>query len=281
MKKRAILYFLLTPFLLVSCSSDDKVEVDKVQRIVESFEGNDVTLSGPTSEGKNLYDIYTHAGEDPEFPRFKENTKNPHISYGVEMAEEKYNFHNGGVAVSNWNIYEGPDNDWYHYTNQMSVFNTESVSGENKKAGHTGNNFAVINYSGYNDAGGVIRFKDDWVRAKSVWVCNTAYVAGTILYGNEYSQPLKENKGYFKLIAKAYDKAGDVLATDEIYLADYRENSEEILIDKWTKFELTNIAAFLKISEIRFSLEGSDMGQYGLNTPSYVAIDDLSFEIEN
>ncbi len=85
---------------------------------------------------------------------------------------------------------------------------------------------------------------------------------------------LKDAKGWFKLIIKAY-RAGaeEPIAQDEIYLADYR-TGEGFCLDQWTNFDLVNIKK-QAVNRIDFHFEGSDTGDYGLNTPAYVCVDDV------
>ena len=78
---------------------------------------------------------------------------------------------------------------------------------------------------------------------------------------------------YFKLIVKGYSKGVEKTRV-EVYLADFRsENTNEHFIQKnWKKIPTPY---FDNIDEVRFNLESSDNGQWGINTPAYFVLDNL------
>ena len=78
------------------------------------------------------------------------------------------------------------------------------------------------------------------------------------------------------MLIRGIDVSGNyVNSTVEFYLADYRyaDNSLDYLVDEWTWVDLSGLGA---IAQLEFSLEGSDMGMFGLNTPAYFAMDNLT-----
>lgn len=243
-------------------------------------------LAGPSSYGANLYDGYT--GSAPA--RFRTYTDKAARLFNIEYGLNEdgyggtYNYWNGGIAVSNWNqmsnISSKTGEWWYSYENQCSVYNTASTNGANADAGHSGSNFGVVygytdTYSGFiacaqmSLANGVERKFDQ------MYVCNSSYGYGVIVHGNSFTQgSLPSKNGWFKLVVRGY-KTGETApaATDEIYLADYR-NGVNTCLTTWTLFDLTNIKK-QAVNRIEFDFEGSDSGAYGLNTPAYVCIDDI------
>ena len=62
--------------------------------------------------------------------------------------------------------------------------------------------------------------------------------------------------------------------TVDFYLADYRfeNNGDDYLIQDWTWVDLTGLGA---ATQLEFDLDSSDVGQFGMNTPAYFAIDDI------
>lgn len=250
---------------------------------LESFEGKNLTLAGPTSYGENCYEGYDENAKDNK--GFKRFTKTETKHFIVEVNDGKHwetqeptkELMNGGVAISNWNIRENTSTEqeadwWYSYKNQCSVYNT-AVKG-NKNAGHTGNNFLTV-FNGFAVKAG-LTFKDKQEYfVKSLWVCNSAYVAGVILNGNNSAAKFKDGD-WFKLIVKGYVQ-GDAkaVAQDEIYLADFRDG-KKLVMDQWTEFKLNNIAKE-KVNRIKFEFDGSDKGEWGLNTPAYACIDDVKY----
>ena len=267
-----LLSLLFIAGVISSCSSssnDVTVEPDRV-RVVESFDGNDVVLAGPTAQGENMDEGYV--AENENYPRFITNTSNKYLEYGVNPdGKGVYMGWNGFIAASNWSSTEGVIKS----EKQLMVYLPNLKEGGN--IGHSGENFAVINVSSFIGPT-PLSFKKG-AKVNSMWVNNTAYTAGVAINGNELAKSLVESKGYYKVTVKGYvDVQGNAVAEDEMYLVDYR-NDSEVLISEWTKFELKNISKFNNITALKFFVEGSDTGDWGLNTPAYLAIDDIEFEV--
>ncbi len=81
---------------------------------------------------------------------------------------------------------------------------------------------------------------------------------------------------WLKLTITGLDAGGAPLPTApvEFYLADYRQigGAAPYIVDAWTTVDLSSLAGarFLVLSA-----DGSDSGDFGLNTPAYVALDNL------
>jgi hypothetical protein len=63
--------------------------------------------------------------------------------------------------------------------------------------------------------------------------------------------------------------------TVEFYLADFRftDNSKDYIIKEWKWVDLTSLG---NVDSLVFAMSSSDVGQYGMNTPAYFCIDDLT-----
>lgn len=214
------------------------------------------------------------------------------------------NFSCGGLALSKWNYRTNPSSAegititgdtipsdwWYSYNNQMSVYDTTSVNGSNEGAGHSGNNFAVV--YGYSD-----EYNTEWMAQpefyltgeytlKGLWFCNSSYTYGVIMHGNKFgasgvATPLSaqvdaggNHIGYFQVELECYDFAGNKLATYTKVLADYRNGKNENPVTTWTYWPINQAG----VGFVKFNFSGSDTGEYGLNTPAYLCIDDIVFE---
>ena len=57
------------------------------------------------------------------------------------------------------------------------------------------------------------------------------------------------------------------------YLADLRGSSPPGVLAGWSWFDLSSLGT---VDRIEFSFDGSDKGTFGLNTPAYFAMDDLT-----
>lgn len=103
-------------------------------------------------------------------------------------------------------------------------------------------------------------------RPLSVYVQNTAYAYYTMTEGNPFANKFTP-KDYLALHAHGIHSDGTE-ATATFYLA----HDGEIVKD-WTLMDLSSLG---EVTELYFTMDGSDSGQWGLNTPSYFALDCLS-----
>lgn len=276
---------------LAACSDDDPY-VDPYETI--DFENAPADLlAGPTPYGDNCYEV-SYEGSTPSlFTKWSEPKSGLTIGLvrGMNWTdfEETYEMYNGGTFLSNWNYRSNAkaesdgievtgDSWWYGFKNQCSVYNIAAADGANRGAGHNGsNNFVMVYESTSMRTTGSMTLPEGKERTfNDLWVCNSSYTYGNIVEGNAFSAvpKLKDAKGWFKLIVKAYRSgAEEPAAQDEIYLADYR-TGEGFCLDQWTNFDLVNIKK-QAVNRIDFHFEGSDVGDFGLNTPTYVCIDDV------
>lgn len=65
----------------------------------------------------------------------------------------------------------------------------------------------------------------------------------------------------------------------EFYLADYRfqDSTLDYIVDEWVNIDLTSLS--FPVARISFTFESSDMGQWGMNTPAYFAVDDIHYQV--
>jgi hypothetical protein len=116
------------------------------------------------------------------------------------------------------------------------------------------------------------------VRLAGLWVTNTTYAYLSMRDGDAYSKRFGGETGddpdFFLLRISGLGPDGGDAGTVEVYLADYRADdpAEDVLVDDWVWVDL---ASFEPVSTLTFALESSDVGEYGMNTPAYFAVDDL------
>ena len=240
-------------------------------------------MAGPTSYGENYY---SQSGSS--------QVKMIQDSLGIFTSEVNKNgtvveFWNGGIALSKWNYRTnkaGTSGDWwYSYLNQMSVYNTSSVDSSNAGAGRGDNNFGVVfgYVDSYNQQFGVKKPSFSLkvpMRLQGLWICNSSYTYGVMKYGNTFgnvgvAQPLETIGGYFKVILECYDENNSLIATYSKLLADYRPDSARVEpVTTWSYWPINAEG----VKTVTFNFTGSDTGDYGLNTPAYICIDDITLE---
>lgn len=112
-----------------------------------------------------------------------------------------------------------------------------------------------------------------------VWLTNSTYTYYDMKNGSNFSKKFGgtsgNDKDYLRVIINGYGPYGKSTGVDTFYLADYRSDnkSEDYIVDEWTYVPLK---AFQFKTTVRtaFTLESSDTGQWGMNTPAYFCMDD-------
>lgn len=87
-----------------------------------------------------------------------------------------------------------------------------------------------------------------------------------------------DDPDFFLLTMYGYDFAGELTDSVEVYLADYRfeDNSQDYILDEWTWVDMSTLGI---VQRIDFVLTSSDVGMFGVNTPTYFCIDNITSEI--
>ncbi|MGI6718849.1 MAG: DUF4465 domain-containing protein [Bacteroidales bacterium] len=112
------------------------------------------------------------------------------------------------------------------------------------------------------------------------YVTNTTFAYLSMLYGDDFSKKFGgvtgDDPDWFKLIITGIDYHNNETGTVEFYLADYRfdDNSLDYIIDRWVWVDLVELG---RVKKLQFTLESSDVSEFGMNTPAYFAIDNLAY----
>lgn len=101
---------------------------------------------------------------------------------------------------------------------------------------------------------------------QSVYVQNTAYAYYTMKEGNNFCTPFGDDD-YLTIIAHGVRTDGTETTASFNLAADGK------YVTEWTKMDLSNLG---EVTMLYFTMEGSDTGAWGLNTPSYFAFDRLT-----
>jgi hypothetical protein len=110
------------------------------------------------------------------------------------------------------------------------------------------------------------------------YITNNTYAYISMRDGDAYSKKFGGDDGndpdWFKLTVNGYYN-GNETGTAEFYLADYRfaDNDSDYIVKDWRWFDLTSLGT---VDSVTFSLSSSDTGEYGMNTPAYFCMDNLT-----
>ncbi|MBI2823807.1 MAG: DUF4465 domain-containing protein [Planctomycetia bacterium] len=113
----------------------------------------------------------------------------------------------------------------------------------------------------------------------SLRVTNDTYAALSMRDGDSFAKkfggPTGNDPDWFKLSITGRDAAHQPIATVDFYLADYRfaNSALDYVVGDWRN---VNLASLYDARELVFALSSTDNGTFGMNTPAYFALDDLS-----
>ncbi|WP_337175757.1 DUF4465 domain-containing protein [Paludisphaera sp.] len=109
-------------------------------------------------------------------------------------------------------------------------------------------------------------------KAHSIDLTNTWYAENLIRTGNSYGGQFGPGD-YFELIINGYDSTGALTGDVRVVLADYRDG-QSFILDTWQTISLLALGDATSLVFDFFTTDNSV--DYGPNTPTYVAIDNLT-----
>jgi hypothetical protein len=212
---------------------------------------------------------------------------------GVVLAPESFNngsdgsggFIENGIMFSNTYTTSA----WGDYWGGFAVSNTSDVTTAgygNQYSAFTGLASDQANYA-IGTSSGVISFTGMGVYLQSVNITNTTYAALSMRDGDSFGKQFGSNldangvddgtngEDFFYLTIYAQNASHEVFDSVEVYLADYRfsDNAQDYILDSWLNVDLTSITE--PVYFLSFELNSSDVGQWGMNTPAFFAMDEL------
>jgi hypothetical protein len=112
---------------------------------------------------------------------------------------------------------------------------------------------------------------------QSLSITNTTYAALSMRDGDAFAKKFGGESGndpdFFKIDILSIDGDGNELDSIDFFLADFRfaDNSQDFIVTDWTSIDVSSLSA----SRLAFRFSGSDVGDFGLNTPAYFALDNI------
>ena len=175
--------------------------------------------------------------------------------------------HNDGVFSWDGFVYSNQtDNETSGYLNQYSAITGGGADGSD--------NYAIawlpLDWMGNYDVLPVQITFDAPTEILGASFTNTTYAYWAMVQGDGPARAFLEDD-YLKLSISGLDSAGQKTNTIEFLLG-----SGRTIIEDWT---WVNLSALGVVSRIEFNIEGSDVGNWGLNTPAYFAMDNLTYAI--
>ena len=171
-----------------------------------------------------------------------------------------------------WAASNSTDTATAGFTNQYSAFPAGGAEGSA--------NFGVAHDSSFEPS--VVTFPQP-TEVTGTYITNGTYAALSMLNGDGFAKKFGGTSGneddWFKLVIFGKDLSGNTTGTVDFYLADYRfsDNSQDYVVDDWTWVDLTSLGT--QVQSLEFEMTSSDVGQFGMNTPSYFLFDNLSITL--
>lgn len=182
-------------------------------------------------------------------------------------------FANGSFSFSTSNQYGG--SYWYGF----AYSNSTSASGESLEeqynsvtgGGYGGSgNFAVCYVDSWGVPPTITTLGTDMGTAlKGCYITNSAYAYSVMTTGNAFARALVPGDWFKVTFTADNGKAVDY------YLADLRSEdaSQHYILNQWDWVDLSPLGL---VKSITISMSGSDVGDWGLNTPTYLCIDNFN-----
>jgi hypothetical protein len=107
-------------------------------------------------------------------------------------------------------------------------------------------------------------------KVKSIMLANSTYAYNDMRDGSAFGKKFTDGD-WFKVIITGY-MGTSVVGTVDYYLADFR-SGKKFLNKDWVKVDISKLG---EVSALGFSFDSSDKGAWGVNTPKYVCVDNLT-----
>jgi hypothetical protein len=214
--------------------------------------------------GDNEYinETYDETYEWFEFPPFLLK----HLD-GEDSSWGGYYWDGFTICKSSYNATGGLEHQWSNMAGGGVNVTADGVSVDPEKP------YVIAFWSWfYEDPSLTIMFDDgNAYDVKGMYINNTPYAYYCCAEGNSFARPLNQEGDYFKVIAHGVHE-DDSESTIEFELCGFH-NGQFSGITDWTWWDMSELG---KVVKIYFTMESTDTGDYGMNTPAYFAMDQLT-----
>ena len=235
------------PVLITSCSDDD----DNAKTAVVSFENQKLNEQGFWMGEENGTGVSDDWGGTTYICSYAEKD----LSFNTSYTKSDYLVSFMGFGISNRTA------TGFSATN-FTIDQFNNITGK----AHSGKQFAVV----YGQAATITVSNTKGVNVKGFFFTNSSYLVNSVENGDDYAKKFETGKDYFKVTVTA-DNGKSV----DFYPADYRTGVT--VVKDWKWLDLSSLG---RVKVLTFTFDGTDKGEWGLNTPLYVCIDDLTYEVE-
>jgi hypothetical protein len=240
MKKLNYLFAVLTAVAFFSSCEDETIKEVEVNKDVQRISFE-----------------YVELNENGYQNNFPEGLILSDVGFYNHYEEEAYIYWEG------FSVSDNTDKTTTGYENQYSVYANSGANNSEK--------FAVA-FAGFYETTNLKFPGTQEYTFKSMMINNSTYAA---LYMKEGDTKYEAGK-WFKLIITGFDGEGNEKGKVEYYLADFT-NGKSFICSDWTSLNLSSLG---KVNKLEFSFDSNDTGDYGINTPQYVCVDDIIYYVD-
>jgi hypothetical protein len=231
-------------------------------------------IASASAQGQLVVDF-----EDLSLPSGESSWSGNYPVDSVGGTGELTSFQSRGVALNNfsdgdWGFWEGfaysnmSDTTTPGYGNQFSAY---PGTGYN-----AGDDVYAVGYVGFSTTP-VVTFASP-TELSGAYFANTTYAALAMLNGElpakKFGGASGDDPDWLMLTITGIDEASSAVGSVEFKLADYTsgDNSLDYLLSTWEYVDLSSLGP---VKGLEFMLSSSDVGEWGMNTPAYFAMDHL------
>lgn len=181
-----------------------------------------------------------------------------YTSGGVYFWNTFTDFGGGYTGWTGWAYSTTGDTETAGLGNQYSAYPGAARGGEVYAVTYAPSSFSLP--AGYREPRGIS-------------VANTTYAGISMRDGDDFAKQFGPGD-YFKLTITGLGTSGAETGRAEVFLADFREGTTPgYILDRWEDVDLSGLGS--GVAFLEFSLESTDEGEWGINTPAYIAVDNL------
>ncbi|MGM0480108.1 MAG: DUF4465 domain-containing protein [Bacteroidota bacterium] len=203
-----------------------------------------------------------------------EDETGQYTSNGV-IFENTYETTNWGYSWSGFAYSNMTDDQTAGNGNQYSAFAGSGANGSE-------------NYAIYYD-GDTLIMPGIGANFGNVDITNTTYAGISMRDGDQFAKQFgsttdangdpdgTNGEDYFYVTVYGWDDQDELVDSTEMYLADYRfsDDTQDYILKEWTAFDWSPLNGSKYLT---FKFYSSDVGEFGINTPVYFALDNLEYQ---
>ena len=149
------------------------------------------------------------------------------------------------------------------FENQYAVYNASASEGDGA---------LIYYYDSYNEPCDIVLKDATMLTSVRLNLTTYAYASITDEDINSYARTFADGD-YLKVVFTAMS-ADEALDSVECYVVDYRDG-KRFVATNWDIYDLRSLGK--GYDAVRVTIETTDVGEYGANTPLYIALDELNF----